>query len=241
MTRTIYIAQRELKSYFNSRTAYTVVTMFLIIVGGLFWLEFFQPGRTELSLRAFFNRAPFFMAFFVPAITMGLVSEERRSGTLEMLMTLPVRDGEVILGKFLAAMTLIAVVLAATLSYPIMIGGLASEGAPMDWGPVWGGYIGLLMLGAAYAGIGVMVSSWHRDQINSILISFFLCFLLYMLGPISEQVSGWLGTLLFRLSTSGHFENIARGVLDVRDLLYYVSVAAIGLTAATVTLSSRRW
>ena len=193
-------------------------------------------------MQGFFLQAPLFMAFFVPAITMGLVSEEKRSGTLEMLMTLPVRDGEVILGKFLAAMTLIAVVLAATFAYPIMIGRLAGQsGVSLDWGPVLGGYIGLLLLGAAYAGIGVMVSSWHRDQVNSILISFFLCFLLYVLGPMSEQVTGWLGDLLNWLSTDGHFKNIARGVLDVRDFLYYVSVAAVGLTIATVTLSSRRW
>ena len=193
-------------------------------------------------MQGFFLQAPLFMAFFVPAITMGLVSEEKRSGTLEMLMTLPVRDGEVILGKFLAAMTLIAVVLAATFAYPIMIGRLAGQsGVSLDWGPVLGGYIGLLLLGAAYAGIGVMVSSWHRDQVNSILISFFLCFLLYVLGPMSEQVTGWLGDLLSWLSTDGHFKNIARGVLDVRDFLYYVSVAAVGLTIATVTLSSRRW
>jgi ABC-2 type transport system permease protein len=241
MTRTVYIAQRELKTYFNSRTAYTVVTMFLAIVGGLFWLNYFQPARTELSLRAFFAAAPMFMAFFVPAITMGLVAEEKRSGTLEVLMTLPVRDGEVIFGKFLAALALIAVTLTATLAYPLTLAGLASEAAPLDWGPVWGGYLGLLLLGSAYAGIGIMVSSWHKDQVNSILISFFLCFLLHMLGPISNDVSGPLGELLWFLSTSGHFENIARGVVDLRDLLYYVSVAVVGLSVATVTLSARRW
>ncbi|MCA9562117.1 MAG: ABC transporter permease subunit, partial [Myxococcales bacterium] len=119
MTRTLYITQRELKSYFISPTAYIVVSMFLVIAGGLYWLDFFQPVRTELTMRQFFSQAPLFMSFFVPAITMGLLSEEKRSGTLEMLMTLPVRDVEVVLGKFLAAVGLISVVLIATFAYPI--------------------------------------------------------------------------------------------------------------------------
>lgn len=239
--RTLYIAQRELKAYFNSLTAYIFIGLFLLITGGLFWLDFFQAVRTELTLRGFFFQAPLFMAFFVPALTMGLLSEEKRSGTLEMLMTLPVRDSEVVLGKFLATMALITVVLAATLFYPITLAGLASEGTAMDWGPVWGGYLGLLLLGAAYTGVGVMVSSWTKDQIISIQVSFFFCFLLYILGPLSHDVSGWFGEFLWFMSTSGHFENIARGVVDIRDLLYYVSVALFGCTVAAVSLSARRW
>ena len=241
MNKIIYITCRELKAYFISPTAYIVVSLFLLIAGGLFWLEFFQPVSTELSLRGFFFRAPLFMAFFVPAVTMGLLSEEKRSGTLEMLMTLPVKDSEVVLGKFFAAVALIGVVLLATIFYPITLSRLATEGTHLDWGPVWGGYLGLLFLGAAYAGIGIMVSSWTKDQIISILVSFFFCFGLYILGPLSNQISGVLGELLWFLSSSGHFENIARGVVDTRDILYYVSVSAVGITVATVTLSARRW
>jgi len=239
--RTIYIAQRELRSYFNSLTAYIFIGLFLLIVGGLFWLDFFQAVRTELTLRGFFFQAPLFMAFFVPALTMGLISQEKKSGTLEMLMTLPVRDSEVVMGKFFATIALLAVVLAATLAYPLTLSGLASEGTSMDWGPIWGGYLGLLLLGMAYTGIGVMVSSWTSDQIISIQLSFFLCFVLYVMGPISADVPGWFGDFLWFLSTSGHFENIARGVIDSRDLLYYFSVAMLGCSVATVTLSARRW
>ena len=235
--RTLYITQRELKHYFTSATAYIVVTLFLLIAGGLFWLDYFQAATTELSMRSFFNQAPFFMAFFVPAITMGLLSEERRSGTLEMLMTLPVRDWEVVMGKFLAAVGLIGVVLLVTLAYPITLAGLGD----LEWGPVISGYLGLLLLGAAYAGIGVMVSSWTKDQIISILLTFFLCFLLFILGSLANEASGWFSDLLWFLSTSGHFENIARGVIDLRDLAYYLSVAALGISVATVTLSARRW
>lgn len=235
--RTLYITQRELKNYFTSATAYIVVTLFLLIAGGLFWLDYFQAATTELSMRSFFGQAPFFMAFFVPAVTMGLLSEERRSGTLEMLMTLPVRDVEVVLGKFFAALGLVAVVLLVTFSYPITLAGLGA----LEWGPVIGGYLGLLLLGATYAGVGVMVSSWTKDQIISILLSFFFCFLLFILGALANVSSGWFGDFLRFLSTSSHFENIARGVIDLRDLLYYLSVAALGITVATVTLSARRW
>lgn len=239
--RTLYITTRELKSYFTSLTAYIFVGLFLLIVGGLFWLDFFQPVRTELTMRGFFFQAPLFFAFFVPALTMGLLSEEKRSGTLEMLMTLPVRDSEVVLGKFLATVVLLGVVLAATLVYPITLAGLAVEGNALDWGPVWGGYLGLLLLGAAYAGVGIMVSSWTKDQIISIQLSFFLCFLLYVMGPLSAEIGGTLGEVLRFLSTSGHFESIARGVIDTRDFLYYISVAAFGCMAATVSLAARRW
>ncbi len=239
--RTLYITQRELKKYFNSPTAYIVVSLFLLIVGGLFWLNYFEAATIELTMRGFFAQAPFFMAFFVPAVTMGLIAEEKRLGTLEMLMTLPVRDGEVVLGKFLAALGLIAAVLLATVAYPLTLAGLGGEQVALDAGPIIGGYLGLLLLGGAYAGIGVMVSSWTKDQIISILLSFFLCFLLYILGSLAAQASGGLSEILWFLSTSGHFENIARGVIDLRDVLYYVSVAAIGLTVATVSLSARRW
>jgi ABC-2 type transport system permease protein len=237
MTRILYISGRELKAFFASPTAYIVVSLFLLIAGGLFWLDYFQAVTTELSLRAFFGQAPFFMGFFAPAVTMGLISEEKRSGTLEMLMTLPVRDGEVIIGKFLGAMGLIAAVLAATFVYPLTLAGLGD----LEWGPVIGGYIGLLLLGGAYCAIGIMVSSWTKDQIISILVAFFLCFLLYILGHLAQVAGGGVGEALYWLSTSAHFENIARGVIDLRDVLYYLSLMAIGLTVATVTLSARRW
>lgn len=239
--RTLYVAQRELKKYFTSPTAYIVVSLFLLIAGGLFWLDYFQATTVELTMRGFFGQAPFFMAFFVPAVTMGLVSEEKRSGTLEMLMTLPVRDSEVILGKYLAAVGLVGAVLVATLAYPLTLSGFGGEGVVLDGGPIIGGYIGLLLLGSAYAGIGIMVSSWTKDQIISILVSFFICFVLYIIGILAAEVGGTGAKVLSFLSTSGHFDNIARGVIDLRDVLYYLSVSAVGLVVATVTLSARRW
>lgn len=237
MSRVLYISQRELKKYFNSPTAYIVCFLFLLIAGGLFWLDFFQAATVELTMRGFFVQAPLFLAFFVPAVTMGLLSEERRSGTLEMLMTLPVRDSEVVLGKYLAAMGLLTAVLAATLVYPLTLAGLGD----LDLGPVAGGYLGLLLLGSAYVAIGVMVSSWTEDQIVSILIAFFLCFALYIMGELARHAPPALAEVLQQLSTRLHFDNIARGVVDLRDLVYYLSVTVFGLVVSTVTLSARRW
>ena len=146
MNPILSIAKRELRASFTSVTAYIVIALFLLIAGGLFWLEIFNAASTELSMRTFFTRAPFFLAFFAPAISMGLLAEEQRSKTLELLMTLPVTDTQVVVGKFLAALTLLAIVLGATLPYPLSLATLGD----LDWGPIIGGYVGLLFLGAAY-------------------------------------------------------------------------------------------
>jgi ABC-2 type transport system permease protein len=237
MNPTLSIARRELRSYFSSVTAYIVIALFLLIAGGLFWLEIFNAASTELSMRSFFGRAPFFLAFFAPAISMGLLSEEQRAKTLELLMTLPVTDTQVVVGKFLAALTLLAVVLAATIPYPLTLSTLGD----LDWGPVIGGYVGLLLLGAAYLSVGVLVSALTRDQMVSILVSFFFCFALNIMGELASHTSGTLATLLTFISTSGHFENVARGVIDTRDVVYYLTIVVLSLSAASVVISRRRW
>jgi len=237
MNPLLSIAKRELRASFTSVTAYIVIALFLLIAGGLFWLEIFNAASTELSMRTFFTRAPFFLAFFAPAISMGLLAEEQRSKTLELLMTLPVTDTQVVVGKFLAALTLLAIVLGATLPYPIS---LASIG-DLDWGPIIGGYVGLLFLGAAYLSVGVLVSSLTRDQMVAILVSFFCCFLLNTFGELASHTDGTVAQVLRFISTSGHFENVSRGVIDTRDLLYYLTIVLLSLSGASVVLSRRRW
>ena len=231
------ITKRELKKYFTSVTAYIVIILFLMVAGGLFWLEFFSSVTTELSMRQFFGRAPFFLAFFAPAIAMGLLSEEQRSKTLELLMTLPVTDMQVVLGKFLAATTLLSIVLLATLPYAICLSTMGN----LDWGPVIGGYVGLILLGAAYVSVGLLVSAWTKDQMVAILVGFFFCFALNIFGDLAAYASGWLQDVLTFISTSGHFQNISRGVIDLRDVAYYLSIIALCLVAASLTVSRRRW
>jgi len=231
-----FILKRELANYFYSLTAYIVVVLFLLITGGMFWLEFFS-GFPELSMRSLFSQAPIFLAFFAPAITMGLMAEEKRSGTLELLMTMPVSDTQVVVGKFLAAVVLLVVTFVCTVPYALSISMMGN----LDWGPVLGGYAGLMLLGSAYAAVGIMVSSWTKDQIVSVLLGFFLCFLLYIVDRLFGNFSGVTAQTLEYLSSNYHFQNIARGVIELGDVVYYLSVIAVCLTAARATLSARRW
>ncbi len=231
-----FILKRELAAHFNSLVAYIVVILFLLITGGMFFLDFFD-GVQELSLRRFFADAPFFLAFFAPAMTMASFAEERRAGTLELLMTMPVSDTQIVLGKFLGAVALLGVVLVGTLPYPLTLHYLGD----LDWGPVIGGYVGLLFLGSAYMAIGLMVSSWTSDQIIAILVAFFLSFGLFVLDRLVGPQSGPTAAVLEYLSANYHFRNIARGVIDVRDLVYYLSVMVISLTIARTALAARRW
>ncbi len=232
----LFILKRELAMTFHSLTAYIVVILFLLITGGMFWLQFFV-GTPVPSLRGFFSDAPLFLAFFAPAITMGLLAEEKRSGTLELMMTMPVSDGQVVLGKYLAAVTLLAVTFLFTTPYAISVAMMGS----LDWGPVIGGYLGLLLLGSTYAAVGLMVSSWTQDQIVSILLGFFLCFMLFILDRLFTDSKGLVAMILENLSSNYHFRNIARGVVQPSDIAYYLGVSAICLTIARNTLTARRW
>ena len=231
-----WIARRELANYFGSLTAYIVVILFLLMTGGMFWLDFFQ-GFPELSMRRLFADAPLFLAFFAPAITMGLVAEEKRSGTLELLMTMPVSDLQIILGKFFAALVLLLVTFALTLPYAFSINTMGD----LDWGPVLGGYVGLVLLGAMYVSVGIMVSSWTKDQIVAILMGFFVCFALYVMDRMFQNQSGLTAQTFEYLSSNFHFQNIARGVVELSDVVYYLSVTTVCLSAAKVTLAARRW
>lgn len=236
MSSVLFILKRELANYFHSLTAYIVVILFLLITGGMFWLQFFE-GTPTPTMRGFFSDAPLFLAFFAPAVTMGLVAEEKRAGTLELLMTMPVSDGQIILGKFLAAVTLLAVTFLFTVPYALSVSTMGT----LDWGPVLGGYLGLVLLGATYAAVGLMVSSWTKDQIVAILLGFFLCFALFIMDRLFPDSKGLVAQIFEYLSSNFHFRNIARGVVQLSDIAYYLGVIAICLTVARNTLTARRW
>jgi ABC-2 type transport system permease protein len=231
-----YVWKRELGTYFNSVVAYIVVILFLIITGALFWLNFFQEINV-LSMRSFFGQAPLFLAFFAPAITMGLFAEEKRSGTLELLMTMPISDFEIVMGKFLAAVSLLAVVFLMTLVYPYSLSLLGD----LDWGAVRAGYVGLLLLGAAYSAIGLMASSWTKDQVVAILVAFSICFFLYLIDQLVGHPSGVTAQVIEYLSTSYHFDNIARGVVDTRNVVYFLSLIGLCLVVTQASIAARRW
>jgi ABC-2 type transport system permease protein len=235
MSPALVISKREIRTYFNSPVAYIVVTVFTIVFGFFFFNNVFVEKQADM--RGFFSLAPLMFCFFAPAITMRLLAEEKGSGTIEILITMPVRDWEVVVGKWLAAMALLATTLLLTLVFAITVAKLG----PLDKGPALGGYFGLLLLGGTYVSIGVMASSFTRNQVVALIIAFGICFALFLLGKVLPFVPEKLQGIVAFISTDTHFENVSRGVIDSRDLVYYVSVIALTLLIATTSLESRKW
>ena len=235
MSTMLSIWRREFKAYFNSPIAYFVITVFLALVGILFFIPFFTQDR--VSMRGFFSLAPFLFVFFAPAITMRLLAEERRSGTLEILITMPVRDVDVILGKYLAALSLLAVALVLTLPYAFTI----SAFGPLDWGPVWGGYTGLVLMGAAFLAVGVAASSFTENQIIAFVIALFVSMGFLMIDKFLAFLPSTGAAVAEYLSFSYHFRDASRGVIDTRDVVFYASFTLLCLFLAFRSLESRRW
>jgi len=235
MSTSVTVAKREIKAYFNSPVAYIVVTVFMLIAGYLYWSQLFLEKQTEL--RYYFSLAPLVFTFIIPAITMRLLAEEKGSGTLEMLITMPVRDWEVVLGKFLAGMTMLAAIVGMTFFYAITLAVLG----PVDKGPVITGYLGLLLMGGSYVAIGVMASSLTRNQIVAFILAFAISFALFIFGQIVQYAPDWLTPVLAFLSMGNHFDSLSRGVIDSRDVVFYLSVMVVSLVIATASLESRKW
>lgn len=240
MNSVIRIAQKELQSFFNSPVGYVVLGVFLALTGSLYF--FFSPLfiLNDASMRHFFGLMPVVFMFLAPAITMRLIAEERKSGTIESLLTLPVREWEVVAGKYLAAVVMVGVGVAFTISYPISLSLVTAEGASLDWGPIVGGYIGTMLLSSSFIAVGMWASALGKDQIVGFIVGLAVCFLLWFPDQVAIFLPASLGEVLKYLSANHHFQNIGRGVIDTRDVLYYVTVTAIGLIATTRTLASVR-
>ncbi len=239
MKQTLAITRKELSAYFGSPMALIFLGVFLIVtLFVFFWVEtFFARGIADV--RPLFRWMPVLLIFLVAALTMRQWSEEQRAGTLEVLLTLPVRRVELVLGKFLAVMALVALALALTLFLPITVEILG----PLDWGPVVGGYLAALLMAAAYAAIGLFVSSRTDNQIVSLIVTLFLGGIFYVLGTTAATglVGDTLGEVLRAIGTGSRFESIERGVIDLRDLIYYLSLTALFLTLNVVSLDAKRW
>ena len=231
------IYKRELYSYFNSPIAYIFIAVFLIVGNWLFFQNFFLIGQT--SMRNYFSLLPWIFLFLTPAITMRVWAEEKHSGTEEILLTLPVRDWEVVLAKYLASFTFLGIALLLSLAIPLSITGLGR----LDWGPVIGGYVGGLLLGGAYLSLGVFISSLTKNQIISFILSLVGCFLFFVIGTdfVLGGMTGLLARLFGFLGIGSHFYNIAKGVIDTRDVLYYVCFIGIFLWLNIKSVESRNW
>ena len=236
MRNVLAIFRRELGSYFDTSLAYIVVPVFLILVGGfsLFFQDVFTAGVA--SMRTVFFWSAIFFLLLIPAVTMRLFAEEKRTGSIEMLVTLPVTEGEVVLGKYLASLSLMTIALALTVTYPITLGMLGE----MDWGPVVGGYLGLFLLGAAFAAIGTAASALTTNQVVSFLLALMLCLLPFASGYALARVPAVILPVVQYISFEYHFNNLSRGVLDSRDLIFYVSVVGLFLHLAVWSLERRR-
>ncbi len=239
MRQTLAITRKELKGYFGSPMALIFVGTFLAItLFSFFWLEaFFARGIADV--RPLFRWMPVLMIFLVAALTMRQWSEEQRSGTLETLLTLPVSPVQLVFGKFLAVVVLVTVSLALTAFLPITVSMLGN----LDWGPVVGGYLAAILLAAAYAAIGLFISSRTDNQIVALILTAIVCGLLYLVGSagVTDFVGNWLGEILRGIGPGSRFESIQRGVVDLRDMLYYVSLTGIFLTLNVLSLLAKRW
>jgi ABC-2 type transport system permease protein len=235
MNNTLAIARREFASYFNSPIAYIVVAVYLVLSGALFFTELFLNGQADM--RGFFSLAPLLFFIITPFLTMRLLAEEKSQGTLELLLSMPITDWQVVLGKYLASIGLICVLLLLTLAFPISVASLG----PLDKGATFAGYVGMLLMCGTYAAIGLMASSFTKNQIVAALIALFIGFGLFIIGQMVQVMPQWIAPFANAISIHTRFQNIARGVIDSRDVLYYASMIFGCLLIAQTTLDSRRW
>jgi len=230
-----HIFKKEYKAYFVSPIAYIVISVFLIIVGWLFFSTFFMDRQA--SLTRLFTLLPITFAFIIPAVTMRLFSEEINIGSYELLHTLPISNQEIIIGKFLAAVAFIGVMLSPTIVYALSTAFLGD----LDWGPVIGGYLGAILLGAAFSAIGLMASSLTRNQVVAFIISMAVCFSLtlmmdFVLFFLPNSIVGFFQYL----SANYHFQTIAKGMVDSRDILYFLSVIFLSLYGTGLILQEKK-
>jgi ABC-2 type transport system permease protein len=230
------IAQREFSAYFGQPLAYIVLFLFvgLLALPGLWFNDVLADTHANMRTLFFWIAASFVL--FVPALTMRLIAEERRTGSIEILCTLPINPRPIIFGKWLAAVGLVAVALTLTLTYPIALSTLGE----LDWGPVIGGYFGLLLMGASFAAIGLATSALSRFQLVSFLLAAILCGLPWAFGFFLGAISAeWVNTVQY-LTFNYHFNNLAIGTLDSRSVLFFVSVTLVSLEIAAFALQRRR-
>ncbi|NQU04685.1 MAG: ABC transporter permease subunit, partial [Calditrichaeota bacterium] len=228
------IFKRELRAYFDSPIAYVVIIVFLLFTGWFFTTNVFLVGQADM--RVVFQIIPLAFLFFTPAITMRLISEERKTGTIELLVTMPISDSSIIIGKYLASVVLLIAMILPTLVYAITIASLGD----IDFGTTIGGYIGLILMGSAFLAIGTFGSSLTENQVVAFIMSWVIMFTFYMMDKVLYYMPAWMVSFVEYLAIEYHFNNISRGVIDSRDLLYYLSLITLSLFLAARMMAARR-
>ena len=231
------ITRRELQSFFDSLIAYIMIVVFLALSGLFTWLygsDIFYVNQA--SLQSFFGIAYWTLFFFIPALTMRVIAEERKTGTIEMLLTKPISEWQLLWGKFLATLILIGIALVLTLPYYITVWKLG----PIDHGAVWTGYFGLLLMSSAYISIGLFASTITNNQIVAFLLALFIGIFFHIIFEfLASNMSGILGSVFNYLSISNHYQSVSRGVIDSKDLIYFLSIIFMGIVSAEAVLVKR--
>jgi ABC-2 type transport system permease protein len=239
----LIIAKREFRSYFDSPIAYIVICLSFFALGLMFFFlngGFWQLDRA--SVARLFESAPMGLSFLVvPVVTMRLLAEERRSGTLEMLITLPVKDSDVVLGKYLGALGLVLVLVLSTLAYPIIMFKWPWNLGPLDAGPVASGYLGMVLFSCAAVAVGLLISALTESQAVAFFITFFVLGALWLFGDLASKAGGTLAIVLNYVSFQSRLSNFWRGLVDSRDVVFFLSVTALSLMVAFRALERRKW
>ncbi len=238
--------KKEINGFLNSLIGYIVMIVFLLMTGLFLWvfpLEFNVLDFGFAGLDGLFILAPFVFLFLIPAITMRSFADEKKSGTIELLMTQPLTDLQVVLAKYFAGVVLVIISLIPTLVYYFSVYNLGLPPGNLDSGSIWGSYIGLFFLGSSFVAIGIFASSLTDNQIVSFILAVFISFILYMGFEFVYTfiVSGKTGLIIESLGLNAHYSSMSRGVIDTRDLIYFASVAAIFILMTKLSLESRKW
>ena len=231
---TIY--KKELRSFFTSPMAYIFLVVFALVNGYFFTNTFFLYNQSDM--RALFGIVPLVYLFFIPAVSMGLISREKSLGTIEIISTLPVRERDIVLGKYLAGLTLILVALLTTAVHYIT---LYNVGTTVDHGAVFTGYLGLALLGGVYTSVGVFASSLTENQVIAFIVGIAIVLAFFLMDKLLFFVPASMAGIIQYLSTEFHLSNISRGVIDTRNLIYFGSVIGFFLSMTTRVLESRKW
>jgi ABC-2 type transport system permease protein len=239
MSRILAIAKREAKSYFNSPIAY-IAALAVVLAAGL-WTFFFNQffDRDFASLRGYFSSLSVILSFILPALTMRCWAEERRLGTAELLLTLPFNESDLVLGKFLGSLALYGAILALTLPVPLMVGMLGE----LDAGQIFGEYLGAILFGAGALAIGQFVSSLTKNQISAYVLAVVILLGLSQLDALAKllDLPGFLSGFVMYLSFDYHYDGFVKGLVDTRDLVYFLAVSFVFLFATERVLVSRKW
>ncbi|MGE0076254.1 MAG: gliding motility-associated ABC transporter permease subunit GldF [Bacteroidales bacterium] len=240
------IFTKELSNFFSSLTGYISAIVFLLIIGLIMWVV---PGDLNVldsgyaTLDSLFSIAPWVFLFLVPAVTMRTFSEEKRSGTIELILTRPISDTQMVLGKFFASVVLVLIILIPALLFYLSVYLLGNPIGNIDTGGTWGSFIGLFFLASAYAAVGIFTSSITDNPIVSFILSMLLCFLLYTgLNSLALlDVFSGIKYSLVSMSISEHYGSMSRGVIDTRDVVYFVALSALFIIFTRTKLESRKW